>query len=476
MVAAARSGNTIFRRFALPFLLVFLFVWFLYNFNTPPVVQNVEKAAISIPEQSIETLTTTVTDYVMATRTITEMIVETTTSVDVEQQEEVVLTNNKKLEQKGISTATSNDEEPYQREKACFVILARNTDRAGIRSAIQMIEDRFNHKYHYPYVFLNDVPFHQDFIDYTTALASGETFYGLVEEDMWGYPDWVDQDKAWELRDKMGELDIPYGDSESYRHMCRFQSGFFFRHPLLDNYDYYWRVEPDIHFTCDIDYDPFRFMRENDLKYSFTITLLEFEETIETLWDTTKEFIKKYPEYIIPFNSSDSFISWISPDNGESYNLCHFWSNFEIGSLNWLRSDAYLTFFNHLDKTGGFFYERWGDAPVHSIAAALMLRKSEMHFFYDMGYFHDHVTHCPDEPAWLPIEKCSCDPADSIDDDRLYSCTAEWLDVLERKRTTLLLHNEFPSLRTFLTSKGLNLFTANLHPIIILSFVLQTRA
>lgn len=30
---------------------------------------------------------------------------------------------------------------------------------------------------------------------------------------------------------------------------------------------FYRRVEPDVEFSCDVDYDPFRHMRENDLKY-----------------------------------------------------------------------------------------------------------------------------------------------------------------------------------------------------------------
>jgi hypothetical protein len=47
----------------------------------------------------------------------------------------------------------------------------------------------------------------------------------------------------------------------------RFQSGFFFRHPLLDQYDYYWRIEPDVDYYCDIDYDVFKFMRDNNKKY-----------------------------------------------------------------------------------------------------------------------------------------------------------------------------------------------------------------
>lgn len=57
---------------------------------------------------------------------------------------------------------------------------------------------------------------------------------------------------------------------------------------------------------------------------------------------------------------------------------------------------------------------RWGDAPVHSIAAALMLKRSQVHWFYDIGYFHNPWTHCPSEPSWLGIEKCSCDPSNSF--------------------------------------------------------------
>lgn len=59
------------------------------------------------------------------------------------------------------------------------------------------------------------------------------------------------------------------------------------------------------------------------------------------------------------------------------------------------RSDAYLSFFDHLDKAGGFFYERWGDAPVHSIGAALLLQKDEFHYFDNIGYDHNPIFHCP---------------------------------------------------------------------------------
>ncbi|KAI8976443.1 nucleotide-diphospho-sugar transferase [Pilobolus umbonatus] len=329
------------------------------------------------------------------------------------------------------------------REKAAFVMLARNDDLEGARYAIQQLEDRFNHQYNYPYVFLNDEEFDQEFVEYTSGLVSGESHYGLVGSNTWGYPDWVDLEKAAEGREKLMKEDVPYAEVESYRHMCRFQSGYFFRHPLLDEYDYYWRVEPDVRFSCDIDYDPFKVMRERDLKYGFTLSLYEYEQTIPTLWDTVNQFVKEFPEHVIPFNSSDSLIEWVTEDEGETYNLCHFWSNFEIGSLNWLRSKQYLDYFEFLDKTGGFFYERWGDAPVHSLAVALMLKQSEVHFFYDIGYFHDPFLHCPDEPSWLPIEKCNCNPHENSDDED-YSCTSRFLEVTNKEKSDFLITQRGP--------------------------------
>lgn len=98
------------------------------------------------------------------------------------------------------------------------------------------------------------------------------------------------------------------------------------------------------------------------------------------------------------------------------------WSNFEVGDLNWLRSKAYIDFFESLDQDGGFFYERWGDAPVHSIAAGLMLPKDQIHFFNDIAYYHVPFTHCPTGEKHRQDLKCHCNPKDNFDW-KGYSCT-----------------------------------------------------
>ncbi|KAJ6119922.1 Glycosyl transferase family 15 [Penicillium sp. IBT 18751x] len=311
-----------------------------------------------------------------------------------------------------------------ERVNATFVTLARNSDIWDIAKSIRTVEDRFNRNYNYDWVFLNDDEFDDDFKKLTTSLVSGTTHYGRIPKDHWSYPEWIDQDKAKEAREEMDRKKIIYGGSESYRHMCRYESGFFFRHPLMMNYEYYWRVEPSIELFCDIGADPFRFMKENDKKYSFVISLYEYYETIPTLWDSVKKFMKNHPEHIPEGNAMD----FISEDGGESYNKCHFWSNFEIGSLEWLRSKEYIDYFSSLDQDGGFFYERWGDAPVHSIAAAIMLKKEQIHFFNEIAYYHVPFTHCPiDEQTRLDL-RCHCKPEENFDW-KGYSCTNRWFKV-----------------------------------------------
>ena len=50
----------------------------------------------------------------------------------------------------------------------------------------------------------------------------------------------------------------------------------------------------------------------------------------------------------------------IDPESmeGENYNMCHFWSNFEIARLDFFRSKEYEDFFNMMDRSGGFWAER----------------------------------------------------------------------------------------------------------------------
>ncbi|KAJ1921504.1 alpha-1,2-mannosyltransferase ktr1 [Mycoemilia scoparia] len=296
--------------------------------------------------------------------------------------------------------ATSSNGHSSELLNAAIVSLVRNENLEGIRRTIRQVEDRFNKNYGYRYILLNDVPFTDHFKKRVQAIVNRPIEFGLLDKESWGYSPYVEEEivkqKLKENKDK-----YIYGESLSYRFMCRFQSGFIHKHPLLKDLDFYWRIEPDVDYYCEMPYDPFKLMKDNKYKYGFNIAPPEKSETVKTLWKTTREWIKDNID-LLP---EKSFASLILNEKNE-YNMCHFWSNFEIVDLSLYRSPAYESYFQHLDRAGGFFYERWGDAPIHSIAAALFLTKDQIHWYEDVGYHHPGYEHCP-----IPEElnnKCLC--------------------------------------------------------------------
>lgn len=322
----------------------------------------------------------------------------------------------------------TGDLKQHNRANATLFSLARNDDLLDMAKTVRSVEDRFNHKFHYDWVFFNNEEFDQKFQRQMINLCSGNVKFEVVPKEFWSYPDWIDQDHAKRVRID-SHTKLIYGGSEAYRFMCRFFSGFYYKLDSLKKYDYAWRVEPQTTLHCDVNYDVFNFMLQNDKHYGFTISLREFEEAIPTLWTHVKKFIELYPQYINPNNLLD----FISSDNGHTYNLCHFWTNFEIVDLNFLRSEAYETFFRYLDQANGFFYERWGDAPVHSIAVALFLDKDQIHYFNDIGYYHKPASNCPiDDNIWKE-NNCFCDQDFDVTF-RPFSCTPKFYDLLRLEK------------------------------------------
>lgn len=168
----------------------------------------------------------------------------------------------------------------------------------------------------------------------------------------------------------------------------------FYKHELLQKYEWYWRLEPEITYFCDITYDPFIHMIRNKKTYGFTIAVKELRETVpnifryasafkrmnnitsQGMWEMFVEkpkeepkdklpkddpkYKKPLPQEILNSEPGTGALPEIDPENmeGENYNMCHFWSNFEIVNLAWYRSKEYNDFFEMMDRSGGFWMER----------------------------------------------------------------------------------------------------------------------
>lgn len=385
----------------------------------------------------------------------------------------------------GCSEPHVNAEMP--RENAAIVILARNKELPGVLDSLKSFERHFNRWFNYPYVFLNNEEFNSTFKETVANYTSSNVEFGKIDPEHWGFPDWTDARVAKEGIAKQGDQAIMYGGMESYHHMCRFYSGFFYKHELLQKYDWYWRVEPDIKYFCDITYDPFVHMARNNKTYGFTIAVKELKETVpnifryasaykrvnnitsQGLWemfvepkpeeenkpedlpkgDPKYDNEKPLPEDILRTEPGDGSLPDIDPEamEGEKYNMCHFWSNFEIARLDFFRSKEYEDFFQMMDRSGGFWMERvsfpthtplnshhtntfqWGDAPIHSLAAGALLSPSDIHYFRDFGYRHTTIQHCP---ANAPARQLPREPYLGTDFEQKRSAVdREYLKVLE---------------------------------------------
>jgi len=288
------------------------------------------------------------------------------------------------------------------RTSATILSLVPNNRLNGILNSMRDLEATWNHKFNYPWTFINDEEFTQEFKDATRKETKAEVSYHTIPKEDWETPSWINKELLDESVEMLTSSGVQYADKPSYHNMCRWNSGKFYHHPALQKYRWYWRVEPDVHFFCDVDYDVFRYMEDNGKSYGFVINIFDSPESIETLWPQTLEFIAEHPEYLHPNNAMNWLIDSkqrpMHNKKANGYSTCHFWSNFEIGDMEFWRSQAYEDYFEHLDRAGGFFYERWGDAPVHSIGLGLFEDKDKIHWFRDIGYQHIPYFNCPNSP------------------------------------------------------------------------------
>lgn len=129
-------------------------------------------------------------------------------------------------------------------------------------------------------------------------------------------------------------------------------------------------------------------MAKNNKTYGFTIAVKELKETVpnifryasaykrtnnitsQGLWEMfledpveeekPAEDANVLPDEILQTQPGAAGLKDVDPEamEGETYNMCHFWSNFEIARLDFFRSKAYEDFFQMMDRSGGFWNER----------------------------------------------------------------------------------------------------------------------
>ena len=63
-------------------------------------------------------------------------------------------------------------------------------------------------------------------------------------------------------------------------------------------------------------------------------------------------------------------------------------TNFFIARVRTFTSDPFRAYFDALDRAGGFYLHRWGDACVHMLAVAALLQPSQVLRLTSLAYWH----------------------------------------------------------------------------------------
>ena len=182
-------------------------------------------------------------------------------------------------------------------------------------------------------------------------------------------PQYYSQDILDQIPEKFkGDWDENAFFSMGYRHMCRYFSGAIYKDPFFENVDYMLRIDCDSYFIDKLDYDIFKYVADNNIKYS---SVAERENESDYVIIGLKEFLEKYfdDDYKMP-----------------SVNKT-FDTHFELVNFKWFREEPYIKYFNEIDKTGNIFIRRWGDAPLKYQGVKYMLPEDQIHMF-NLPYKH----------------------------------------------------------------------------------------
>ena len=160
------------------------------------------------------------------------------------------------------------------------------------------------------------------------------------------------------------------GFSMGYRHMCRFFSGEMYKFDVIKNYDYYLRLDTDSFIHTPLNYDIFEWAKENECYYGFIAPAVQQdnEKVVEGLWD---------------------FVNQVYPNNIPDRLM--FYTNFELGKVSWFLTSEYMNFYNYIDKNGGIYSRRWGDAPIKFLGINLFMNKQNIIPVQGFTYQHGAV-------------------------------------------------------------------------------------
>jgi len=189
-----------------------------------------------------------------------------------------------------------------------------------------------------------------------------------------------------EIRNKiesvLNDPTIHGSEKPGYKHMCRYWAGLVFKEDIIQEYDYFLRLDPDSYIMSPVEYNIFEAVKNENktcayikgskkmdnpkMALGLNAELLRFENSYE---GKIVESINTIPEGL------------------------YFNTNFEICNIKTFVNSDYLKVFDHVDKSGGIYIHRWGDHIIRTAIVTMLFGQSARKEFENIHYMHniEHV-------------------------------------------------------------------------------------
>lgn len=204
-----------------------------------------------------------------------------------------------------------------------------------------------NRAFRYPIMIAHDIALEPSLIEELTAIASGVSlsFVRLQVE----LPPWMSAKQVPE-----SVLGFPV----AYRHMIRWKAGLLWLMPEVAAYDYIWSLDTDSFLLAPLTYDVFALMAARNATYGYIDINVEDSRVAAGLGDCVRAFLRKHvrikPTMLHRFHAPGT----------KRWDGSKFYTNFQVARRDFGASRAYRQLFDHIDRDGGIYRQRWGADPI----------------------------------------------------------------------------------------------------------------
>ena len=246
--------------------------------------------------------------------------------------------------------------------KAAVYILSRGSDAGTLKKTLLNLQSNFLSKYNYPVIIFHE----KDFIPHIKEMQSLTKLNIFFQEVEFEVPQYIFPNAAKVFQCRRFNL--------GYRHMCRFHSKTIYELPIMLQLEYYLRLDAHSYITKPVPYDLFKNMKEKGLLYLYPCVSQDASACVSYLWDAVKIFIsvKRIKPYFFDKMAGNKM----------------FYNNFEMARMDVFTATSYQNYINYIDQLGGTYHNRWGDAPIKSLAVSLFVPRNKTQRIADVSYTH----------------------------------------------------------------------------------------